>query len=372
LRIGFFTECYHPIANGVVASVDALQEGLRRKGHDVVLITPHVPYYQDIQTNVVRLPSLPLPTSTGYRLTLPASPKQLDARFGVPLDLVHAHSQFITGSLAARYAQTRRLPLVFTYHTRLEFYAHYAPFGGALMRGALAARTRAFANGADAVVVPTEEIRSYLASAGVRTGMEVLPSPVDVERFRAGRRLPELRERWGAGAQTRVVLCVGRLAPEKNPGLAIAACAAAGPHVRLILVGDGPLRRQLEREVRRLGMDGRVCFPGAFAPAEMPDVYASADALLFVSRSETQGLVLVEALATGLPVIAVDSPVTNEILAGLGQTVASEPGVLAAALDAFVPSGPDQSAIQLALERFSIEVQARRLASLYRRIAAGT
>ncbi|HXP94197.1 MAG TPA: glycosyltransferase [Candidatus Binatia bacterium] len=366
MRIGFFTECYHPIVNGVVASIDALREGLRREGHDVVFITPRVPYYQDEEAAaVVRLPSLPLPTSTGYRFTLPVSTRTIDARLGAPLDIAHAHSQFITGALAARYARAHGIPLVFTYHTRLEFYAHYVPFERRLVRRALAAWTRAFANRTQAVLAPTGETRRYLASIGVRTAIEVLPSPIDVERFRAGRRRADLRERLGAEPGTLVVLCVGRLAPEKNVELAIAACAAAPPRVRLALVGEGPLQGSLEREVRRLGLGERVRFAGPVAAAEMPDLYASADALLFPSISETQGLVLVEALAAGLPIVAVDTPQTREILGEGARLVAPEAGKVAAALEASTSATSQQSAIQLAYQRFSIEVQAHRLAALY-------
>jgi 1,2-diacylglycerol 3-alpha-glucosyltransferase len=371
LRIGFFTECYDPIVNGVVAGINALRRGLQREGHEVQCITPHIPSYQDSETAVVRLPSLPLPTSTGYRLTVPVSTRHIEERLGAPLDIVHAHSQFITGALAARYARAHRVPLVFTYHTRLEFYAHYVPFEPRLSRRVLAAWTRAFANGADAVVAPTAETGRYLASIGVRSPVEVIPSPVDLDRFAAGRRRPEVRQRLGADPDSVLVLCVGRLAREKNVELALAALAATEPQLRLALVGDGPLRRRLEVESARLGIAERVRFAGPVQPAEMPDVYAAADVLLFPSISETQGLVLVEALAAGLPVVAVDTPQTREVVGQAALLAPAQARELARALSAIRPAVPNQSAIQLASQGYSIDEQARRMIAVYEAARAG-
>jgi 1,2-diacylglycerol 3-alpha-glucosyltransferase len=372
LRVGFFTECYRPIVNGVVASIDAAREGLRRAGHDVLCITPFVPSYESTETAVVRLPSLPLPTSTGYRFTVPVSTRALSSRLREPLDVAHAHSQFITGALALRYARAHGVPLVFTYHTRLEFYAHYLPFEQRLVRRVLAARTRAFAQAADLVIAPTDAARRALLEIGVRRPVRVLPSPVDLERFRAGRRREEIRARLGAGPADPLILVAGRLAPEKNPGLALEVAAALPERFRLAFVGEGSLRQRLEAQAQRLGVDGRVCFTGALAPAAMPDAYAAADMLLFPSLSESQGLVLVEAMAAGLPIIAADSPQTREVLAEAGQVAPPRPEALAAAIVTVAALPPDKSAIQLASERFTIDRQTRGLIDLYEAAGAAS
>jgi 1,2-diacylglycerol 3-alpha-glucosyltransferase len=371
LRIGFFTECYRPVVNGVVSAIVAMREGLRAAGHEVVCITPTVPSYEDVETAIVRLPSCPLPSSSGYRLTLPAATRSIDGRLERPLDVVHAHSQFITGGMALRYARDHAVPLVFTYHTRLDFYAHYVPFERNLVRRGLAAWTRAYANSANAVVAPTAEVRRYLTALGVTAPIEIVPSPVDLERFASGRRRQDLRAAMGAGSRETLALCVGRLAREKNLELAFAVCAAAGPRIRLALAGEGPLRRRLERLARELGIAERVRFLGPVAPAAMPDYYASADALLFPSVSETQGLVLVEALAAGLRIVAVDTPQTREVVGDAADLVAPQPAAMARALEAAGPRTPEQSAIQLASHRFTIEEQARKLVALYASVQGG-
>lgn len=325
-------------------------------------MTPAMPRYEDNDAAIVRVPSLPLPTSSGYRLTVPPSRAALRRRVGA-LDVVHAHSPFITGAIAERYARACGAPLVFTYHTRLDHYAHYVPFERELTQRALAAWTRTYANRAAAVLVATAETRRYLKGLGVRVPVEVLPSPVDVRAFAGGRRRADLRARLGAPGAERLVLIVARLAEEKNLRLGLEAVARS-EDLRLAVAGDGPQRAALERYAAALGIAGRTVFAGRVEPAEMPDLYASADVLLFPSRSETQGLVLAEALVAGLPVVAVATPQSEEIL-GPGSTVPGEPAALAEALVARSGLRLEQSAIQLASSRFSLESQARRLLDLY-------
>ena len=143
VRVGFFTECYRPIVNGVVASIDALHDGLRAHGVEVTTIAPHFPRFVDDVRDVVRLPSLPLPTQTAYRLCVPYLSAD-DRRRMRGIDLVHAHSPFVTGWMGAAYARRRNIPLVFTYHTRLDAYAHYAPFDRATTERAMVELTGAF------------------------------------------------------------------------------------------------------------------------------------------------------------------------------------------------------------------------------------
>ena len=330
-RVGLFTEVYRPIQNGIVASVDALASTLRARGHDATVVAPAMPGSIDAQPgagDIVRLPSLPLPTRTAYRLTVPYLPRAVR-----DLAIVHAHSPFVTGGLGAWYSRRARIPLVFTYHTQLEAYAHYVPLDGRAMRAAAAALTRAYANLADVVVVPTRAMEDRLRALGVGAPIAVVPSGIDIAAFAAGRRRDELRARWGVAAHEALILTVGRLGREKNVELGLAAFAHARLRdARLVLVGDGTHRAALEREARRLGIAPRTTFAREFPRAALPDAYASADALLFTSRSETQGLVLVEALAAGLAVVAVDTPQTRDVVGEAGLLAPANAAAMAAAL----------------------------------------
>ena len=368
VRVGFFTECYKPIVNGVVASIDALRDGLCARGVEVTTVAPHFPRFVDDERDVVRIPSLPLPTQTAYRLCLPYLNAD-DRRRVRGLDIVHAHSPFVTGWMGASYARRHRIPLVFTYHTRLDAYAHYAPFDRGTTERAMSELTRRYANWADAVVVPTQAMEIRLRELGVRAPIAVVPSAIDVERFAAGRRSALVRARLGANDDAPLALVVSRLAMEKNVELALDALART-PELRLAIVGEGPHRAALEERARRLGVGDRVRFTGTLARERLPDVYASVDAFVFPSTTDTQGLVLAEALAAGLPVIAADSEASRDVLVGAGRLVAADPEALADAIRAALAAGRDQSAVHLAFSRFTVEMQTRRILELYQEVLA--
>jgi len=369
MRVGFFTECYKPIVNGVVASIDALRDGLCARGVEVTTIAPHFPRFTDDGRDVVRIPSLPLPTQTAYRLCVPYLSADDRSRLR-GIDIVHAHSPFVTGWMAASYARRNRIPLVFTYHTRLDAYAHYAPFDRATTERALVELTRRYANAADAVVVPTRAMEHRLRAFNVHVPISIVPSAIDVERFATGRRSALVRARLGAGDDAEpLALVVSRLGMEKNVELALDALAHFA-ELRLAVVGEGPHRGALEERARRLGVHRRVRFVGPLVRERLPDVYASADAFVFPSTTDTQGLVLVEALAAGLPVVAADSEASRDVLGEAGRIVPAQPEAVAVAVRDAWASGRDQSAVRLAYSRFTVEMQTRLILELYREVMA--
>jgi 1,2-diacylglycerol 3-alpha-glucosyltransferase len=370
LHIGFFTECYRPIVNGIVASIDALRSGLETAGVAVTTVAPRFPHFDDEGGDIVRIPSLPLPTATAYRLCVPYL-RTADRPRVRDLAIVHTHSPFVTGWMGANHARRRGLPLVFTYHTRIEAYAHYVPFEQRTMQAAAVTLTRSYANAADVVIVPTVAMESRLRELGVHSTIAVVPSSIDVERFAAGRRSPAIRALLGAQDDEPLALVVSRLAREKNLELAIDALTrTCRTRTRLAIVGDGPHRPALEERARQAGVASRVRFVGALPTVALPDVYASGDAFVFPSITETQGLVLAEALAAGLRVVAVDTPASRDVLAGQGRLVPPDPLAFARALDDAIVAGRDQSAVRLAHSRYSVGLQTRRVLDVYRGLLA--
>lgn len=372
MRVGFFTEVYHPVVNGIVASLDGLAEGLRGLGHDVYLFAPAVPGYEEQARAVYRMPSLPLPVSTPYRLTLPLVSRRNRHAIINRLDVLHAHSPFVTGWMSVRYARRLRIPLVYTYHTRLEEYAHYVPFEPNATRRAASTLTRNFANLADAVIVPTAAMRERLLQLGVTTRVVVIPSGIDLRRFGAGKRSAALRDSLGVREGERLLLFVSRLAREKNVELLIDALALCESPARLIIAGDGPEREALQDRAIARGVSERVKFLGAIDRESLPDMYASADAFVFPSVTETQGLVLAEALAAGTLVLAADAPQIRDVLGGAGRAVAPTPEAFALAMGA-VPKQPDPGETARAVaaaERFGIEEQARKVLDVYTSLRA--
>jgi glycosyltransferase involved in cell wall biosynthesis len=266
------------------------------------------------------------------------------------------------------------VPLIFTYHTQLEAYAHYVPFETRATQRAATHLTRRYASAADAVIVPTNAMARRLLGLGVRARIEVVPSGIDVSAFASGRRRADVRARLGALPEQSLIVCVGRLGREKNLELALDAFARLGDErARLAIVGDGPHRKALERYARRAGVAARTTFALEFARVALPDVYASADAFLFTSGSETQGLVLVEALAARVPVVAVDTPQTREVLAGAGFVVPGDAAALAAvmrgALDA---RGLDPDLGSRVARRYDGAAVGDRVIALYESLLGGT
>ena len=368
MRAGFFTEVYHPIVNGIVASVDGLASGLRALGHDVYCFAPAMPGYEEPGSETVfRMPSLPLPAPTAYRLTLPVVSRRNRHAIINRLDILHAHSPFVTGWMAVRYARRLRIPLVYTYHTQLEEYAHYVPFEPQATRRAASTLTRSFANLADAVIVPTPSMREHLLELGVTVRVDVIPSGIDLTQFSSGTRNPALRESLAVRSGERMLLFVSRLAREKNVELLIDTVRACRVPVRLVIAGDGPERAALEARAAEFGVADRITFLGAVERQRLPDLYASADAFVFPSVTETQGLVLVEALAAGTLVIAADAPPIREVLDGAGRLVPPQARAFAEAI-AQVPLSPDPGETAKAVAaaaRYGIERQARAVAGLY-------
>lgn len=366
LHIGFFTECYRPIVNGIVASIDALRSGLETAGVAVTTIAPQFPHFADEDGDIVRLPSLPLPTETAYRLCVPYV-RTVDRPRVADLAIVHTHSPFVTGWMGANVARRRGIPLVFTYHTRIEAYAHYMPFERRTMEAAAVRLTRSYANAADVVIVPTLAMEYRLRELGVRSTIAVVPSSIDVERFAGGRRSAAIRALLGVDDDAPLALVVSRLAREKNLELAIEALAfTRHPGTRLAIVGEGPHRAALEGRAREVGVAERLRFVGALPSAALPDVYASGDAFVFPSTTETQGLVLAEALAAGLRVVATDTPASRDVLGGRGRLVPPDPPAFARALDDAVDAGRDESAVRLAHARYTVSLQTRRVLDVYR------
>ena len=373
MRVGFFTEVYRPVVNGVVASIDALAEGLRARGHQVYCFAPRIPGHDEADGPVFRIPSLPLPMTTSYRLTLPLVSRRNLNTVIKRLTIVHVHSPFVTGWMGLRYARRYGMPLVYTYHTQLEAYAHYVPFEPNATRFAATQLTRTFANLTDAVIVPTPAMARRLRDVGVVVRIEVVPTGIDLRAFGAGHRDETLRARAGAKTGDRLVLCVSRLAKEKNLELLFQAMARIGDsQVRLVIAGDGPARAELESRAREYGVGDRTRFLGVVARERLPDLYASCDAFAMPSTTETQGLVQAEALAAGAYVIAADAPQNREVLGDAGLVVPATPEAFAGALRA-VPARCDPAvaaAAREAAKRFSIEAQIDRTLALYLELQA--
>ncbi len=370
MRVGFFTEVHRPVFNGVVASVEGLAHGLRSRGHEVYCFAPRMPGDDGDSDVFFRMPSLPLPTRTPYRLTVPLVGRRSVRSVIKRLHLVHVHSPFVTGWMGLRYARRYGMPVVYTYHTQLEAYTHYVPFDPSATRFATETLTRTFGNSVDAVVVPTDAMHKRLLSLGVTTRIAVVPSGIDVAHFASGRRDEALRASLGAAGGC-LLLFVGRLAKEKSLDVLLRGLALARrDDVFLAIAGDGPAAAELHELAQELGLNAKVRFIGDVQRERLPDLYASSDAFVFPSTSETQGLVLAEALVAGLPVIAADAPQNRDVLGAGAELVEANAAAFAASIARVAPATEERRAeARAAGARFSIEKQIERILDLYNSLA---
>jgi glycosyltransferase involved in cell wall biosynthesis len=312
LRIALVTETYPPEVNGVAATLSMVVEGLRQRRHDLQLIRPRQtaddPAARDDRFHELLTGGLPIPRYSQMRMGVPCTGMLVKAWTRRRPDVVHIATEGPLGWSALRSA--RRLGLPVTSDFRTNFHAYSRHYGAAWLYRPIMGYLRRFHNDTQCTMVPSEGLRRELAAAGFER-LAVVGRGVDTDRFRPELRSDALRSAWGASPQTLVVLCVGRLAQEKNPQTladAFHAMARVRPDIRLVLVGDGPARVEYERRC-----PGAV-FAGIRTGSDLAAHYASADVFLFPSMTETFGNVVTEAMASGLPVVAYDHAAAGQLL----------------------------------------------------------
>ena len=374
MRIGLFTNNYLPFCGGVTISVQTLRRGLEGRGHEAWIFAPRFPGVPDPDPRVVRFPSIPAVTYPEFALAVPWSPRIGRLVGRLDLDVFHAHHPFLLGPAARRLARRRERALVFTYHTRYEKYAHYVPLTRPLVEAAALHLSTRFAASADAVIAPSTLVRDQLRARGVSAPITVVPTGVDLARFRPGSR-DAARHALGLPPAVPVVLYVGRLDREKSVDrvlLAFDRVAGTLGGAHLWLVGQGKETEPLRRLAAGLAAGDRIHFAGVRAHDGLAAWYQAADLFLFASETETQGLVLAEAAACGLPAVAVIAPGCDEVVRDgeTGILTKADPAALAEAaigllLDAERRAAMGIRARQVAAEGFDVVSQIARTLEVY-------
>lgn len=304
MRVAMVTETYPPEINGVAMTMGRIVSGLQARGHAVQLIRPRqhsadIPVVQPLFEEVLQR-GVPIPRYDALKLGLPAKQALLRLWAKLRPDIVHVVTEGPLGWSALAAASKLKLPVTTDFHT--NFHSYSAHYGVGWLKTPITAYLRKFHNKALSTLVPTESLRRELAALGFRN-LEVVARGVDTALFNPQRRSAALRQHWGVQDDDPVALSVGRLAPEKNLPLVLRAyqlMRELQPRLRLVLVGDGPERTGLARE------NPDVIFAGMRIGEDLAAHYASADVFLFPSMTETYGNVTVEAMASGLAVVAYD------------------------------------------------------------------
>jgi 1,2-diacylglycerol 3-alpha-glucosyltransferase len=379
VRIALFTNNYLPFCGGVTISVETLRRGLEGRGHEVWVMAPRFRGVPDGGAGVLRYPSIPATTYPEFPLAIPYAPAVTARVRALDVDVFHAHHPFLLGPAAARLARRAGRPVVFTYHTRYEKYAHYVPLTRAVVETAAVRLSTRFAARVDAVIAPSVVVRDELGRRGVRAPVAVIPTGVDLAHFRPGDR-PAARRALGLPADDPVLLYVGRLDREKSVDrvlLAFERVASTVPRARLLVVGHGKEAERLRRRAATLSAAGGVQFLGVRAHDTLPLCYQAADLFVFASETETQGLVLAEAAACGLPAVAVNASGCDEVVrdgeTGLltkGADTALAEAAIGLLLDGDRRAAMAARAREVAEREFDVRLQIDRTLDVYAQAAA--
>lgn len=321
MRIAMFTNNYKPYIAGVPVSIEHLAEALRARGHKVWVFAPSYGEEEE-EPYVIRYPSFP------FRVAGAPVPDVLTGVFlkkvrELEIDVIHVHHPALVGNVALHIRRKLGIPVVFTYHTRYMEYLHYIRGLESFEEhtGFLDWYLRRFCNSCDLLVAPTPGIRSYLYGKEVIKPVEVLPTGMPQDAFSPDQKIAaEIRQRY-IGDADYLFCTVSRLAAEKNLIFQMQGLAHLGRLLkkkkrtfRHLFIGDGPEKENLMHLAEELGLSEHVIFVGNIENSEMKNYQAACDAFLFTSQSETQGIVLLEAMAAGSPVVALDASGVRDIV----------------------------------------------------------
>lgn len=312
MNIALFTDTYLPDVNGVAVSVQTHKMALEQLGHKVYVVTTRSGLFKigyDEDGTVIRVPGVRLKKLYGYNLAKFMSFRVAQRIKRLKIDVIHVHTEFSIGMFGRILSKRYGIPLIYTYHTMYEDYYHYISKSKLAKDFTIKASFLA-ANTASEIIVPSNKSREALRMYGVEKFINVIPTGLNLERFNQAldddQRAQIIREEYNLQDKT-VFIFLGRLAKEKSVDLVISGFKTImerHPDAHLLIVGDGPSKEDCKKVAKDLAIEEHVTFTGKMPPEAVPYFYKAADVFVNASSSETQGLTYIEAMATGLPVIA--------------------------------------------------------------------
>ncbi|MBD3315957.1 MAG: glycosyltransferase [Chitinivibrionales bacterium] len=315
MHIVMMSNTYKPFVGGVERSIDTFTEELQARGHRVLIVAPKFEGAAKSEGNIIRIPAIQQFNGTDFSVPLPVPGILSEVLDRFKPDIIHSHHPYLIGDTALRVGARRGVPVVFTFHTFYERYTHYVPGDSPAIKRFVVALATGYANLCERVVAPSPSVAKELKHRGIATPIEVVPTGIDVRMFSAGDG-HRFRKRWGIPEKAFLVGTVSRLAPEKNIAFlteALGRWLAQKPAGYVVVVGDGPSRAEAVQTFMQHGVAERIILSGTLGGEDLVDAYAALDTFAFASETETQGLVLAEALAAGVPVVAVDAPAVSDV-----------------------------------------------------------
>lgn len=372
MHIAHFTNTYKPNINGVVRSVSTFRKSLTQMGHNVFIFSQDTQDYEDTEAFVFRYPALSIPT-VDYSFSIPVSPFIDWLLPSLKLDVIHSNHPVLLGYAAADKAEKFNIPLVFTFHTRYEEYSHYIPFSQAFVKEIIVDWLLRYIERCQHIITPSESIRQMLIKySGITDHITTIPTGIELKPYQEATGASiRYNLNWG---KEKILVSIGRLAAEKNLKTLLSAFALvmqSNQNTRLVIIGDGPQKEELKKFAKDLGIAECVLFTGLVPFDQIPKYLKAADLFCFASVSETQGLVTMEAMAAGLPVVAVKGTGTSEIVQDgiTGILTENTPESLAQAINRVLENEElyhqyEHEALGIS-HSFDIAVQAQRIINVY-------
>lgn len=379
MRISMFTNTYLPHIGGVARSVSTFVEDLLAAGHDLQVVAPTFPDQQEDDADyILRVPAIQNFNGSDFSVRIPLSGEIREEISGFEPDIIHSHHPFLLGDSAVRMSRSLGAPLIFTHHTLYEQYTHYVPLDSPALKRFVSDLATQYANICNQVIAPSNGIKELIHKRGVRSDITVLPTGIDLNRFRSGDG-ERFRQRHSIDPNNLVIGHVGRLAAEKNLlflARAVAAAVKKKLEMKFVVAGNGALREQILNIFRQHEIEDSLVLAGSLRGGDLADCYAAMDVFVFASQSETQGLVLAEAMAAAVPVVALSASGVDDVLTDRVNGIripadASEDALCSAILSLFgdkkLLSKLQKGAVETA-EMFSRQASCSQLIELYREV----
>ncbi|MBC2389177.1 glycosyltransferase family 4 protein [Listeria booriae] len=313
MNIGIFTDTFFPQISGVATSIKTMEKELTKRGHNVYIFTTSDPQADLVaeEGKVFRFSSIPFVFFPERRIAIAGTQKVAHLIKRLEIDVIHTHTEFSMGLIGKKMAKKFHLPVLHTYHTMYEDYLHYIGKGKLITQGVVQRLSRAFCESMDTVIVPTEKVQSSLRRYGVTNHIRIIPTGTEFKSFQADRfskqEVAETKAQLGIAETDKVIVSIGRVAQEKGIDIIVRAFPSIlerVPNAKLLIVGDGPARKDLEELAFTEGVSKSVIFAGEQAWETIGRFYRLGQVFVSASTSETQGMTYIEAMASGIPVIA--------------------------------------------------------------------
>ncbi|WP_432403358.1 glycosyltransferase [Wukongibacter sp. M2B1] len=383
MKIGIFTDIYYPLLGGVTSSILTLEEELVRRGHDVTIVTIKVPGHVDSKKdNIIRIPSVKfMDIQVGYYIN-PSIVKELGE---MDFDVIHTHTEFFVGMVGAKIAKKKNIPLIHTCHTIYDVYVNtilsdYHIEG--IVSHMVSYLAKNHTKKCEAVIVPSHKTKDAIDSFDINEKISVIPSGIHIDKFFnsevESKEVELIKDKMGLGDDDRVILSLSRVTKEKRVDVIIRQFHKIwkeAPNTKLVIVGDGQEKKKMEELCRELKIDGYVSFTGEIPWEKIELYYRIADVFVSASKVETQGLTIVEAMASGVPVVTFnDKNIIEVIEDGISGRLFSNDNELAGIIDEILNCDEKKNIIidnaYKAVKMLSAEKYAERIERLYEEIYA--